>query len=208
MKNKIAIWKEKAKRGHPVLLISMLYSFAWSICKIVFGVFNVEYFFCVSGVSTLMFGFAKRIYLKNHNFDDFQTKRIKSTIISILLIVSGILFVIYMSKCFLFDGKENYSLILAITIATCSFVEFGVSIRHFVKAHKSDDILLRAFRGCSLASGCYAISLTQVALLSATQASSNVWNGVTGVVVGVFSILVGVYLLGKSRTRKHFNKGI
>ena len=62
-------------------------------------------------------------------------------------------------------------------------------------AKKSNDILLQSLKGCSLASSCFAIALTQVALLSATNTNANFFNGITGVVMGVFSALIGIYLM-------------
>lgn len=188
---------EKAKQQKIVLLISALYNFVWSILKIIYGAFSQAYFFCVSGVSTLLFGFIKRIYLKHYNSIDYAQKQEKSITIATLLIVSSTLFALYMSRMFFSSAVKEYGKILSISIATFSFAELGFSIYNFVKAKKSQDILLQSLKGCSLASSCFAICQTQVALLSATQTSANFFNGLTGVILGVFSAFIGVYLLIK-----------
>lgn len=189
-----SILKEKAKHIN-VLLISVIYNFVWAVCKIIFGVFSGLYFFCVSGASTLLFGFTKQLYLKNHKLDDHAEKLGKSITIAILLIISSALFTFYMARLFFIDDTKQYGLILSIAIAAFSFAELGLSIYHFTKAKRTDDILLQTFRGCNLASSCFAIVLTQVALLSATESANNMLNGLTGVILGGFSVLIGVYLL-------------
>lgn len=187
--------KEKAKQKNLVLLISLIYSFVWAVCKIVFGVFTASYFFCVGGVSTLLFGFIKRVYLKHRENEDEQERKGKSITIAILLIISSAFFTFYMARLFFIDEIKNYGLILSIAIATFSFAELGISIYNFCKAKKTDDVLLQAFKGCSLASSCYALVFTQVALLSATNNTNNFCNAITGVVLGGFAVLIGIYLL-------------
>ena len=185
----------KIKQNNIVLLVLLVYNVVWAICKILFGAITASYFFCVSGVSTLLIGLTKQIYLKNYRADNVEQKRKKAISISVLLIASSLFFVFYMSKYFFLDETKNYGTILSIAIATFSFVELGISIYNFVKAKKSNDILLQSLKGCSLASSCFAIALTQVALLSATNTNANLFNGIIGVVMGVFSALIGIYLL-------------
>lgn len=198
LKEKFLEIVKKAKQKKLFLLFSAIYNFAWAICKILLGVFNYAYFFCVSGASTLLFGFIKKIYLQNHNSDDEETKRGKSITIAIMTIISASLFSFYMARLFFIDDFKDYGLILSITIATFSFTEFGLSLYYFFKAKKSDDIMLQSFKGCTLASSCFAIVLTQVALLSATESTNNFLNGLTGVGFGFISIVIGIYVLIKS----------
>lgn len=196
--------KEKAKQIN-VLLISVIYNFVWAVCKIVFGVFSGLYFFCISGASTLLFGFTKQVYLKHQSLDNDE-KVGKSITIAILLIISSALFTFYMARLFFIDDTKQYGLILSIAIATFSFTELGLSIYNFTKAKRTNDLLLQSFRGCNLASSCFAIVLTQVALLSATQSTNNNLNGLTGVILGGFSILIGVYILIQCLKKRAENK--
>lgn len=189
--------KKKIKDSNIVLYVSVVYNFSWAIGKILFGVFARLYFFCVSGASTLLFGFIKRMYLKNYDNDDIEERKGKSLAIAILLIASSSLFIFYMARLFFVDTTMEYGLIMSISIAAFSFTELGLSIYQFMKAKQSQDILNQSFRACSLASSCYAIALTQVALLSATKTSANSFNAITGIVAGVFSILIAVYIMTK-----------
>lgn len=184
----------------------MLYAFAWSICKILFGAFSGAYFFCVSGASSLLFAFVKKIYLHNYEKDDQAEKRGKSITIAILMLVSGVLFTIYMARLFFVEDNQQYGLIMSIAIATASFVELGFSIFYVTKAVKTTDLLLQAFRGCNLVSSCYAIVLTQTALLSATNTPANNYNAITGIVFGLISIAIAVWCLcifSKSKNNKN-----
>lgn len=205
-KEKILSLKDKAKQKHIVLLISLIYNFVWAVCKIIFGVFSASYFFCISGASTLLFGFIKKVYLKHFNNEDLNEKLGKSITIAILLIISSALFTFYMARLFFINEAKEYGMILSIAIATCSFTELGFALYNFYQAKKTNDTLLQSFRGCSLASSCFALVLTQVALLSACETPSNTYNGITGVILGSFSILIGVYLLIIALKEKIKNK--
>lgn len=196
--NKIFALVEKAKQKKVVLLLSLIYNFVWAICKIVFGAYCAQYFFCVSGASTLLIGFVKRVYLKHHKSDDLEEKRGKSVIISILLIASAALFTFYMARLFFISDAKEYGLILSISIAAFSFAELVLSICNFLKASKTNDILFISLKGCGLASSCFAIVLTQVALLSATGSTNNFYNALTGVIFGSFAIIIGIIILVKS----------
>lgn len=205
IKTKINYAKEQAKQKQIVLLVSTAYNFIWAICKILLGTFTFSYFFCVSGASTLLFGFIKKIYLKNYDNNDFQEKIGKSVTIGILLIISSALFTFYMARLFFISETKNYGLILSISIATFSFTEFGLSIYNFIQAKKSNDILLQTFRCYSISSSSFAIVFTQVALLSTTNSTNNYLNGLTGIVAGIFSILFGIYTIIKAVKVKNKN---
>lgn len=64
------------------------------------------------------------------------------------------------------------------------------------------NLLLRSFRGCNLISSCFAIMLTQTALLSATNTPAINYNAITGVVFGCISMLIAVFCLIKSAKTK------
>lgn len=197
-KAKISNFSNTVKQSKICLIFATIYAFVWSVGKILFGAFSGAYFFCVSGASSLLFAFVKKIYLHNCKNDDQAEKRGKSITISILIICSGALFTFYMARLFFINDVKQYDLIWSITIATASFFELGISIFNLYRAKQSKDILLQSFRGCNVASSCYAIVLTQVALLSATntsQAVASFYNALTGVILGGVAVVIGVVLL-------------
>lgn len=190
--------KEKIIQSNLILKVSMIYNIVWAVCKIIFGAFTYSYFFCISGASTLLFGFTKRVYLKNFNNEDATEKKTKSIIILIMLIFSSLFFTIFMARLFFIQDDKSYGLILSIAIATCSFTELGISIYNFIKAQKSNDILLKSFKCCSLSQGLFAIVLTQTALFSATNTPASTNNALTGVIFGVLSITITIFVLTKA----------
>lgn len=100
-----------------------------------------------------------------------------------------------MARLFFIKQTNEYGLIVSILIAAVSFTELILSIYNFIKSKKSTDVLLKSFKGCSLVSSCYAMAITQIALLSATDNQSNFYNGITGVIFGCIAIIIGLYLL-------------
>lgn len=199
-------FKNADSRKKTNLILSMVYGFVWSIGKILFGAFTGAYFFCVSGASSLLFAFVKKIYLKNFESEQESEKRSQSMAISVLIVVSGLLFTFYMARLFFIDEAQQYGLIWSIAIATASFVELGMSIYNLKKANKTNDVLLQSFRGCNLSASCYAIVLTQVALLSATETSANLYNAITGVAFGCIAVIIGVICIVRASKTKKYNE--
>lgn len=195
IKKKLLSLRDKLVQKKIFLKLSLIFNFVWAVCKIIFGVFTFSYFFCVSGASTILFGFVKKVYIKYFNSNDYDEKRTKSIIISVLLIFSSVLFTFYMARLFFIKQTNEYGLIVSILIAAVSFTELILSIYNFIKSKKSTDVLLKSFKGCSLVSSCYAMAITQIALLSATDNQSNFYNGITGVIFGCIAIIIGLYLL-------------
>lgn len=161
------------------------------MCKIFFGIFTLSFSFCISGANTLSFGVIKQIFLKRK---DKPNNNNQALAISILLIISGILFTAYMSRLFFIDTSPRYGLIISIAIAGFAFAEFGLSIYKCIRAKNSQNILLQSYRAYNLVSSSFAIVLTQIALLSATQTAGNIYNAITGITLGGFSIIVGCYM--------------
>ena len=198
---------QKAKEQKLTLIVSLIYNFIWSICKIVLGFVTNAYFFIISGVSTFVFGVIKTIYYKNYKQEDYKTLQSKSIVICILLIFSATLFSIYSARLFVINDVKEYGIIMSIAIASFSFAELGYSIYNFIRAKKKGNILFQCLKGTTIVSSLYAITLTQVALLSATKSTNNHYNAITGISCGVISILIGIYLLVKTiRTKQSDEK--
>lgn len=187
--------KDKTKRIKFITFLTMIYNFIWSVAKIIFGVFSTMFFFCLSGVMTLLIGFIKKIFYNNIEHDSFKIKYKKSQIINILLIIIGILFIVYMLKLIFFPESSSYSLIASITIAAFSFGELGVSIYNIVQARKSKDILLTNLRNCNFASALFAIVLTQTAILSAQGVDASLYNVITGSIAGFVVVIAVINLI-------------
>lgn len=178
-----------------VVLINMIYNFIWSIAKIIFGIFSTMYFFCLSGVITLLIGYVKNIFYRHFEHEDESLKIDKSKVIGILLIIIGALFIGYMSKLFIWPEQSRYGMTVSIAIAAFSFGELGIAIFNIVRAKKSDDVLLWSLRNCNLASALFAITLTQTAILSAQAIEASTYNAITGIVAGGATMIIGLVVL-------------
>ena len=205
MKNsKIQGMVKFAKQHNVVLQILVIYSVIWSIIKVIVGLTYQEYYFCVSGASTMAIAVAKIIYLYNCKREEGQVY--KCVVMCIFFILSSILFAFYMARLFFIDSGMEYGLILSITIATFSFSEIVVSIIEFVKANKAENNMLVCFKAGSMITAGFAISLTQIALLSATQSTNNYFNALTGVIFGIIGVCISIFVLLKTIiSSKHAN---
>lgn len=197
--NQSSLLKNKDHRTKIITFITMLYNFFWAIVKIFFGIFMSSYLYCISGIYTLLLGFSKKTFISNHKATKEINIETKALIIGILLTVSGLAFGFYMGGIYFWKINFEYSLIWSIAIAFCSFLELGVSIYNLIKVRKKDDILLFSLRCCNIGSSLFAIVMTQVALLSATQTENTyLYNATFGIVASVLVIILGFIVIGKS----------
>lgn len=194
------------KQQKIVTITSMIYNFVWASGKILLGVLTGAYFLCISGTNTLLIGFIKKTYVSNSKENDQTLKSNKSLIIAVLLLITGILFTLYMCRLFFLKDSQEYGLILSISIATLSFFELGFAIYSLVQVSKTDDILLFSYKCCSLATSGFAIVTTQVALLSACKTNTPVYNAITGTVFGLISIIIALILMQKIKAYNNTNK--
>ncbi len=155
-------FKEPIRRTKFVTYITMVYNFFWACAKIAFGFFMRSYLYCVSGGYTLLIGFTKRIFIKSHNKTTANTsKETVSTLMGVLLLISGLAFGLYMGSLLIWPREYRYGLIWSIGIAACSFAELGVAIFNLSRVKKKNDILLSSLRCCNFISAIFAIVITQ-----------------------------------------------
>lgn len=184
-------------RTQVITFVTMVYNFFWSIGKILFGIFWHGYIYVLSGGYTLLIGFSKRIFVKHHN-KEFN-KETKSIIMGVLILISGCAFAVYTGTFLVWHQINTFGLIWSIFLAACSFVEMGIAIFNLSRVKKKNDIMLSALRCCNFVSAMFAIVITQVAILSATnQNDVSLFNACTGIVVGVAATFIGIYIIAKA----------
>lgn len=189
-------FKEKEKRHQILVLLGVIYSYSWSIIKIVIGLWMETYFLLLSGISTLFVGMNKHIYMHSRN----QSSSSKKTpyLMASFLAVIGLSYLLYSLRFFFSEGNKAHSIVLAIVIATLSFFEFGYSLYRLVKERKKNDIVSFAFRMMSFATSLFALANTQAEILMALGHQANIENGSFGVAMGSLSILLSVSLFLKT----------
>lgn len=197
---KSLIKKYRSKSFEEKTEINTLFSIALNILlaigKTILTIFSGSFMFLISGGINLLIGFSKRecyLGIKNNIQSEFKKRNIK---IALLLIFSGLMYIIYMTRLlFIKNSSFNYDGFLSINIALISFVEMGFAIAGILRVKRSGHYY-RNIKIINFASACTAIILTQVALLSFTETqNANRVNGLSGTGVGLFIVLLGVFIL-------------
>lgn len=93
--------------------------------------------------------------------------------------------------------------------ATYAFYKITASIISFIRAHKQNDLTIRAIRNVNLADSLVCILALQTALLSAFSngaLSVSLMNTLTGSAVSLFSIAIGIYMIISANKLKKVKK--
>lgn len=204
-----AFAKDKTKRIRVYAFTGMLANVIWSVGKMLIGIISGAYFFAVSGVHTLLVGIIKSLFFKNYAKSDAAREVYVSRTIGALIVASALAFALYSARLFFVEETDSYGVIPSIAIAAFSFGELGVSIVGFVKSRKKEDLMLSALKGSKIASGFYALVLTQTAILAA-QGESGVskYNALSGVIFGLCALIVGVGVIIYTYTADGLRKAV
>ena len=82
--------------------------------------------------------------------------------------------------------------------ATYAFYKITISIITFIRAHKQDDLTVRAIRNINLVDALVSILALQTALLtmfSKGEINISIFNTFTGIVVSSLSVGIGIYMI-------------
>lgn len=164
--------------------------------KVLITIYTKSIFFLISGIINLCMGLAKKeCYLGIKKKDKNSFKK-RNTIVSILVMIAGLMYILYMGRLLIFDVKTTqYTMLMGITIATVSFVEMGLAIAGIIKVKWSGNYY-RNIKLINLVSASSALVSTQIAILSFTKTTNaNFANGLFGVGVGFFTIILGIFIL-------------
>ncbi len=178
-------------------LFSLFLNMILAIGKIVITIISGSFIFLISaGINACSFLSKMQCYSGIKHNSKGKDFKIKNIFVACLLMLSGLMFVLYMGRLLLFHVKTfQYTEFLGINIALISFIEMGFAITGIIRVKKSG-YFYRNIKVINFASACTAIVLTQVAILSFTQLdNANFVNGLTGVGIGFFIILLGIFVL-------------
>ncbi|MHC9043301.1 hypothetical protein ACYX8G_01885 [Microbacterium saperdae] len=115
----------------------------------------------------------------------------------ILLIVLALA---YIASCLPYllgiESTGEYGYVVALAIATITFVELSFSIHGFFSSRRRGDLLMELNKLGNLGASLILLVLTQTALLSmASTRNHTFYNGLCGVILGSAVVLIGVYML-------------
>ncbi len=124
-----------------------------------------------------------------------------------ILASSSIMYIIYSIFQIFYPTNSQYHMVLAIAIATFATFAITISIIGVVKA-KGKTMLIKEYRLTNLATAFNNIVLAQIAILSFTNPDGQLalYNGLSGVAVGIIVLGIGLYLLidGILKKKKYY----
>lgn len=180
--------------------ISMTINLLWAGLKLVFGSVIGSVFLSISGLYTAFIAMAKSAFfdglrLAKNSYEELRHfKRI-----AWVLFFAGVLYLFYILEFFIQPRIQSYNTIISITIALFAFCEIGFSVWGLFRSKKTNDLLLNGLKLINLSSALSALVLTQIALLS-LSVESNVslpYNTLTGMLVGIITMAIAIYMLIK-----------
>lgn len=187
---------DKDYRTSKITMFTMYYNYIWAGIKIIFGIFFSTFYFCLSGIYTILIASTKRVFHNNYNQVDKNTSLKKFLKMAILILVASVIFILYMCRLFFIEYSYSYNKIIGIAVAAFSFTELGISIGGLIRATKKNNFLMMAIKCCNLSSAFIAIVLTQISLLSIKpELNVNFYNALSGVIFGMLSALIGIFMI-------------
>lgn len=188
MTKAILFIKNISKKIKPYLYMPNLFLFMF---KIILFLLTKSLFFIISALYNLCIGFAKlKVYSKNENYWS----------VGLFIIFSSICFILYSIWTIIAKRIVNYDLYTGIFIATVTFFDIGYSIYGIIKESKNNHVQNKLLKLINLATALVSLELTQSALLSFTMinADNSLYNGLIGIIVGICSLLIGIFIIIKS----------
>lgn len=191
-----------SERVYLFARISLVMNMALTVGKVLIGIFTASLFMYVNAFYSVGIGVTKLLFIRNYRAEKSleEQRRCYSTIGSVILI-SSMVYIIYSLRLVFGTSSMRYSQIVAIAIAAVTFTEIGMNIRGTVVAHRNSTPLVQAVKLANLASSLICLALTQTALLSfTTEQDLSTANGLMGILMGICSASIGVFMI--LRTKK------
>lgn len=142
--------------------------------------------------------------------DDYKKAKVyrNSGIITLIL---NIALSIAIAQMIFSDAHFTYMGWTIFAYAAYSFYKITMSIISFIKAHKQEDLTVRAIRNINLVDALVSILALQTALLtmfSEGEVNISIFNTFTGIVVSLISVGIGIYMITSANKKiKEIQKG-
>lgn len=179
---------------------------AWKTALVIvapsaFLLVNVIYALGVASAKGVAFVAHRTSRRRSHDPRDVALHQLRAyRSIAVIIVVLSVLYVVSCLPLLLGGEKsERYDPVIAVIIATITFVELIMSIAGAAVARRNKTLLVEAVRLTSLAGSLVLLVLTQTALMSfAYDGDASRYNGFSGVLFGSCAGLMGVYMLIRS----------
>lgn len=177
--------------------ITMFMNLVWATLKLVIAYLISSVFISLSGFYTIFIGLAKTAYFDGQrNVKKFNDEKKYYRRMAFAICLAGIVYLFYFIAFFTNAKDKTYPLVVSIAIACAAFAEIFFSCWGLLKSKKTNDLLLSGLKFINLASALSSLVLTQIALLSLnmTVTESNIYNMITGTIVGFLTIGISLYM--------------
>lgn len=188
------------RKTNKIAFITMFGNLIWGSIKFIFAFLVKDFFWCVSGIYTLLIGISKVIYRIGRLRSNYVLKKEIPYYrgIAICLAVGSIMYICYMARYLILDiNSTDYGTIIGIAIAVFAFVDLGIAIRNAIISNKKHDFLQSGLRLVGISSAITAIVITQIALTTthATDGDFNKYNGIVGITAGIICFIIAIAMI-------------
>lgn len=171
---------------------SSIGSYGMAAGKLIVAILSFSVFLLINAFYTAIIGYGKHQSILGLSIDKKHSELWYYKRIGWLIIIASLIYMIYATRLFITQQNISYEEIPAITIATITFSEIGVSVHGIVKAHKSNDLMRKAVKLLNLSSALISLVLTQTALLSiSSDQAYPMANAISGFFFGTITLLIG-----------------
>lgn len=222
MKSGIIEWMEKHEFTHLLLrnfgFRTVIFAIGSFLMSLLFSAFNAymgianrsiwygalaAFYIALAFLRGGVLGYHKKRLGKKTQNDEYVKAKVyrNSGIITLILNIalsSAIAQMIFSDAHFSYMGWTVFA------YAAYAFYKITLSIISFIKAHKQDDLTVRAIRNINLVDALVSILALQTALLtmfSEDNVDISLFNTFTGVAVSVLSVGIGIYMIASANKK-------
>ncbi len=176
-------------------LMGFITNLFYFVFKITVGILFKNPLLVAIALYNLLIGFVKALSSRGllKNKDDIKDTKTYLTG-GVLLAISSILYIIYISNQVGNPYHIEYTPVIAIVIATFSTCRIGLSINGLVK-FKGRTLIIKQYKLTNFATALTNLVLTQMAILSFMPIPSmHTYNAVLGIIVGSVILACGLFI--------------
>lgn len=188
------------------LIFTTIGNILLSIVKFILSIVLPSLWFFVNALFMVVLSFVRFWSIRDYGKSRNKDKKIKQEIgyrnylkNGILLIILGIMY--FFVNVYIYFKGTNTTMheYLTYLVALDAFWSIGYSIYGMAKYKRNSSPILKAVKLTNFANALTSIMLTQIVLLDTYANSqtynSNIMNGITGIVVSISIMIIGLYMI-------------
>lgn len=199
---------EKEDKTMLFLIVTAIGNFIVCIIKMIFALTLPSLWFFVNSVFLGVLCFSRYFSIRNYGrmrrlYDDIKKREElgRKTYLSngIILMLLGLAY--FFVNVYIYYKGTNTTMheYMTYLVALIAFWSIGSSIYGMIKYNKNNNPIIKAAKMTSFSYALTSILLTQIVLLDTFNTdvsySSNLMNGITGIVVSIIIMLIGLYMI-------------